>query len=88
MGPMIVTTPISCITQVLAVEEEMRELLKEMAAEKRNMEMKLSKNYHKHFKKYRHDNKFYNNYYYLLIIVINVMILLHSRLYVPIQRHH
>jgi hypothetical protein len=29
--------------QVLAVEEEMRELLKEMAVEKKNMEAKLQK---------------------------------------------
>ena len=43
IGHMIITTPTSCIIQVLAVEEEMRELLKEMAAEKRNMETKLQK---------------------------------------------
>ena len=40
---MIITTPTSYIIQVLAVEEEMRELLKEMAAEKRKMETKLQK---------------------------------------------
>ena len=43
IGHMIITTSTSCIIQVLAVEEEMRELLKEMAAEKRNMETKLQK---------------------------------------------
>ena len=40
---MIMTTPTSCIIQVLAVEEEMREFLEEMAAEKRKMETKLQK---------------------------------------------
>ena len=38
----VITTPTSC-NQVFAVEEEMRELLKEMAAEKRKMETKLQK---------------------------------------------
>ena len=40
---MITATPTSCIMQVLAVEEEMRELLKETVVKKRKMEAKLQK---------------------------------------------
>ena len=55
IGHMIIITPTSYnIIQVLGVEEEMRELLKEMAAEKRKMETNY-KNHHKHFKNYVHD---------------------------------